>query len=501
MQNKLFYSVCFGFIFGVFLRSFIFVDIYLVILLGAISFALFLFFFLASSEHSEDGLISKNQWGIISGIFILAFCIGIFRFNMVDAPAPSVFESHVGEKVSFSGIITDEPDIRENNQKLTIETQVDMAKTKILATVNLDEDFKYGDQINFSGKLQRPENFIADQGKNFDYVNYLRKDGIFYVMNYMDAEIISRENGNKIKSVLFYVKQKFLEKMNFAIKSPENLLMSGLILGEKASFSQELRKSFIDTGTIHIVALSGYNITIVAEWFMKLFAFLPKNLGIGMGMFAIFLFIIMTGASSTALRAGIMATLVLVARATGRNYDVARALVLAGVFMILLNPFILVYDISFQLSLISTVAVIFFTPKIEKYFLWVTTLFKLRDILSVTCAVYIFVLPFILYKMGNLSLVALPANILILPFIPFTMLLGFLTSFLGIIWYALAVPLGYVSYLMLHYELGVINFFANIPFASLSIPNFPLTLTILVYGYFIYILFSRSIKSSLTTSF
>ena len=118
MQNKLFYSVCFGFIFGVFLRSFIFVDIYLVILLGAISFALFLFFFLASSEHSEDGLISKNQWGIISGIFILAFCIGIFRFNMVDAPAPSVFESHVGEKVSFSGIITDEPDIRENNQKL-----------------------------------------------------------------------------------------------------------------------------------------------------------------------------------------------------------------------------------------------------------------------------------------------------------------------------------------------------------------------------------------------
>src|SRR3990167_9141731 len=161
MQNKLFYSVCFGFIFGVFLRSFIFVDIYLVILLGAISFA----------------LISKNQWGIISGIFILAFCIGIFRFNMVDAPAPSVFESHVGEKVSFSGIITDEPDIRENNQKLRSETQVDMAKTKILATVNLDEDFKYGDQINFSGKLQRPENFIADQGKNFDYVNYLRKDG------------------------------------------------------------------------------------------------------------------------------------------------------------------------------------------------------------------------------------------------------------------------------------------------------------------------------------
>src|SRR3989338_2386576 len=148
------------------------------------------------------------------------------------------------------------------------------------------------------------------------------------------------------------MRKKFLEKMNFAIKSPENLLMSGLILVEKASFSQELRKSFVDTGTIHIIALSGYNVTIVAEWFMKLFSFLPKNLGIGMGIFTILLFVLMTGGSSTAIRAGIMATLVLVARATGRNYDVARALILAGVFMILLNPFVLVYDVSFQLSFI-----------------------------------------------------------------------------------------------------------------------------------------------------
>ena len=86
-------------------------------------------------------------------------------------------------------------------------------------------------------------------------------------------------------------KEKFLEKMNFVMASPENLLMGGLILGEKSSFSQDLRQSFVDTGTIHIVALSGYNITIVAEWFMKLFSFLPKNLGIGMGILAILLFI------------------------------------------------------------------------------------------------------------------------------------------------------------------------------------------------------------------
>jgi competence protein ComEC len=193
-----------------------------------------------------------------------------------------------------------------------------------------------------------------------------------------------------------------------------------------------------------------------------------------------------------------MAVLALVARATGRNYDVARALVLAGVFMVLLNPFLLVFDVSFQLSFIATIAVIFLAPKIEKYFLWAPERFELRDIISVTTAAYIFVAPFILYKMGNLSLVALPANILILPFIPFTMMLGFITGFVGLIWYVFAIPFGYISYLFLHYELSVVSFFSNLPFASFSFPNFPLTLTLLIYTYFIYRLFGRDIKKFFT---
>ena len=162
--------------------------------------------------------------------------------------------------------------------------------------------------------------------------------------------------------------------------------------------------------------------------------------------------------------------------------------------MVLVNPLILVFDVSFQLSFIATVAVIFFTPKIEKYFLWITPRFKLRDVISVTCAAYIFVLPFILYKMGNLSLVALPANALILPFIPFTMILGFLTGFAGIISYMLAVPFGFVSYLLLHYKLSVISFFSHLPFAALSIPDFPFLITLLIYVYFVYKLFGKSIK-------
>ena len=438
MRDRIFYAICFGFIFGVLLRSFFFVNLYFSIFIGLLSFVLILFF----------TLISKDKWparppdwsgaggGIAVSIFILAFSLGILRFHFTDVSAPNVFSARGGpasgwesNKVELTGIIIDEPDIRENNQRLTIELSrlnLDnkVEKTKILATVDFGEDFKYGDEVKFDGKLEKPENFITDQGKEFDYINYLRKDGIFYVINYANVEIISRDHGNKIKSTLFFIKNKFLGKMNLAISHPGSLLMGGLILGERSSFNSEMREKFIHTGTIHI----------------------------------------------------------------------ARALLLAGVIMIALNPFLLRYDVSFQLSFIATVAIIFLVPRFEKHFLWVTPKFGLRDVVTVTFCAYIFVLPFILYKMGNLSLVALPANVLILPFIPLTMMLGFLTGFAGLVWYGFGVPLGYISYLFLHYELGVINFFSNLPFTSFSIPNFPLVITIAIYAYFIYKLFGRNIK-------
>ncbi len=479
MRDRIFYAVCFGLIFGVLLRSFLFLNLYLTVCIGLLACALFLFF----------TLVSKNNWGVIASIFIFAFACGIWRFYVVDQPAP--------KNITMSGIIVDEPDIRENNQKLTVKT----SETKILITTDFENRYTYGDEISFKGELESPENFITDQGKVFDYVRYLQKDGILYVMSYPEIEFLSHGKGNMIKSTLFHIKNKFLSVIDATIPSPESLLMGGLILGERSSFGEEMRQKLINTGTIHIIALSGYNVTIVAEWIMKLFSFLPLNLGISIGIFTIFLFILMTGASSTSIRAGIMATLALVARATGRNYDIGRALLLAGVCMILLNPFVLAFDVSFQLSFIATIALIFFTPKIEEYFLWVPTTFKLRDIVSVTCAVYIFVLPFILYKMGNLSLVALPANVLILPFIPMTMLFGFLTGFLGIFSYLLGVPFSFISNVFLHYELSVIDFFSRVPFASFIVPNFPLFLTLIIYACFIYKLFGRSIKKFFTEPF
>ena len=485
MRDKIFYSTAFGIAFGVLLRSFVFISLPHALFLGLISLVLLLVF----------SLIVKNKLVIVLIVFFLAFSFGIFRFHLADSEPPKVLESQVSQIVFLEGKVVDEPEKRETNQRLTVLVSKEV---KILATTDLYANFRYGDNVSFSGKLEKPENFYTDYGKNFDYINYLRKDGIFYLVKYPKIEILERGTGNKVKQALFALKEKFLGQVNHAVLEPESLLLGGLILGEKASFSETMRQSFVDTGTIHIVALSGYNVTIVAEWIMKIFSFLPRTVSFGAGILGILLFIIMTGGSSTAVRAGIMAVLALIARATGRTYDVGRALVLAGVVMILINPFVLAFDVSFALSFIATVAVIFLAPKLEKYFLWIKWKW-LRDIISITFAAYIFVLPFILYKMGNLSLVALPANILILPFIPLTMVLGFLTGFAGFIYSALGVPFGLFSYFLLHYELAIIGFFSRLPFAAFAIPNFPLVLTLLIYGIFVWKLFGKDLRKLFNT--
>ncbi len=481
-MNRIFYLACFGLVTGVLWRSFWRVDFYTAILIGLISVFLILF----------SILISKNNWSIFVVVFAFAFSFGIWRFNLADKPAPEIFENQVGQKISLSGIIISAPEEKDDGLKFIVATKEKGEKTKILLSLNNGSDnYKYGDEINFTEKLKKPKNFLTDQNKEFDYINYLRKDGIFYTMQNPKINILSRGHGNFIKRSLFSAKEKFDAKIASFIPSPESILMGGLILGERSSFSESLRQAFINTGTIHIVTISGYNISLVAEWIMKIFVFLPINFAISAGIFSIFIYVIITGGAQTAIRAGIMAGFALLARVTGRNYDIARALALTAVVMIIMNPFILVYDISFELSFLATIAVIFLSPKIEKYFYWLKWQW-LRAIVSVTFSAYIFVLPFILYKMGSLSLVALPANIAILPFVPITMILGFITGFAGFVSNFLAFIPGKIAYVLLHYELVSIGFFSHFSFASLSIYNFPFFLVILIYAIFFYNLFGKN---------
>jgi competence protein ComEC len=224
---------------------------------------------------------------------------------------------------------------------------------------------------------------------------------------------------------------------------------------------------------------------------MKVFGLIfSQTVSIIFGMFVILLFIIMTGASATAIRAGIMATIMLLGRITGRSYLAGRALVIAGLLMIAYNPRVLI-DMSFQLSFIATGGVLFVTPKVLNWFKFLPMRFGFREMIASTVAATISVLPILLYLTGILSIVSLPANALILLFIPTIMFFVFVTGTLGFISPLLAIPFGYITYLMLSYMLFVIHFFGSLPFASVTIHSFPLFLTILIYIFLCWWVFKK----------
>jgi competence protein ComEC len=162
--------------------------------------------------------------------------------------------------------------------------------------------------------------------------------------------------------------------------------------------------------------------------------------------------------------------------------------------MVAISPKILVFDISFQLSFLATVGIIYATPVIERLFQWLTNKIHIRDIVVTTLSTQLFVSPFILYAMGTFSIVSLPANLLVLPLVPIAMFLGLIVGVLGLISQALSTPFSFVVYFILHFQLSVAKFFGNLKIATITIEPFSAWWLLIVYGLilFVIILYSRN---------
>lgn len=436
-------------------------------------------------DFSEE----KSRLFLFVVFFLLFFGLGYLRCYVSDQRLDkNILQNYIGKEVSLEGIVINEPDQRENNTKLTLEvswlggvTPKLESEVRVLLTVPHYPQYVYGDEIIVSGVLSEPQNFKTKNGNVFDYINYLSKDSIFYTMYFPETELISKENGNFVKEKLFLIKNSFLKKIQKTIPDPQVSLLGGLLLGVKQSLGKELQEDFRKVGLIHIVVLSGYNVSIIADFMMGIFSFLPRMMALSFGALSIILFAIMVGGSATIVRASIMALLVVLARATGRTSEVIRALFLAGFIMVLHNPQIVVFDPSFQLSFVATLGLIILSPKVSEYFKFIPEKYYLRESIVATISTQIFVLPLLLYMMGELSLVAVLVNFLVLMFIPLTMFFGFLTGLFSFVWIGLALPFSYITNFLLTYELKIVEFFSKIPFASIEVSYFPFWLMLGIY--------------------
>ncbi len=445
----------------------------------------------------------RRKYTRISFLIGIAFAcsvLGAFRFYLSDrVRGDPELDAKVGKKVELLGTVSEDIDKRDDRAKITLRLHDVSEPMYVLVSTERYVPYGYGDTLKIGGILEKPKAFTTDGGREFDYASYLAKENIFYEIRRADIELISSGSGSVVTRALLTLKSRVTKVIERDLPEPESGLLAGVLLGAKHALGSSLEKEFVRTGTIHIVALSGYNVTIVAEGIARLLSFLPRMAGGICSGLSIVLFAILTGGGATVMRATTMSLIALYARLRGKIVDIGSTIALALLIMLMQNPWILIYDASFQLSFLATIGLIYFTPLVYAR-LRVTNRFGFRELLSGTLGTQIFVLPFILYLTGIFSLVALPVNILIIPLTPTIMLFGFITVVAGLISPLLSFLLGVIAYLLLRFVLTLIHVADQLPFSSIQFHQLPIFVVFICYFFLGWLIWreGRRTKATLT---
>lgn len=370
---------------------------------------------------------------------------------------------NAGEKIFFSGKIVGEPDRRSSFSQYILESGT---LGRILVKTDIYPEFFYGDVLKLKGKVEPPKNFSG-----FDYRNYLAKDGIFLVSQYPEAILIDRPADKNLYGRLLGVKKSFSDIINRILSEPQASFLSALLVGAKRTLPSDLIDAFNRTGTSHIVAISGYNISIISVMLLNFSAYLllPRRLAFWIVGIGLAFFVLIAGAGASVVRAAIMGGLLILARREGRVYRITNAIIFSGAAMLFFNPYLLRYDSGFQLSFLATLGLVYLSPRFDGWFSRLPDFLSFRTNLSATLSAQIMTLPVIFFGFGRFSLIAVLANVLILPVIPLTMFFGFLAGLAGFVSLKIAAVFVFPAWFLLSYQIWVVKILSLLPFASISL--------------------------------
>jgi len=433
-----------------------------------------------------SGVLLKKQLAVAAGITLAGFILGFVRFETVWRCAQNNQMAAInGTTIQVSGRIANDPVLTESSQQIVL--QPNGLDGKILVIAPRYPEYRYGDQIRFPALLETPQSFSG-----FDYRNYLAKDGIYSMARYPKIEFVFGGNGNLVYGGLLRIKQKLKEGIGRSLPSPHDSLLIAILLGDQSglpgcpSFAKasegksanieaetncmKLKEKLNIAGLRHLAAVSGTHITIMAGIIAPFLLWLGwwRQKALWAALVFIWMFIAMIGMPASAVRAGIMGGLMIVAQILGRPGDVLRLVAIAATFMVWLNPLVLRFDIGFQLSFLAVLGMAVFARPIQAKldFLPKKPEF-IREALAIALAAQIFTLPLLVYDFGYISPYGLFANVLAEPVVPFITIYGFILAVAAAISSALGGLLFFPMWLALSYLLVITNIFSQLPGAKL----------------------------------
>lgn len=259
------------------------------------------------------------------------------------------------------------------------------------------------------------------------------------------------------------------------LPEPHAGLLSGLLFGTKASLSREFYDALVASGTLHIVALSGMNISIMTRLIQScLMWWLGRRLSgiVTLGVIAWFVWFV--GISPSILRASLMGGIAILAILFGRQYWTLCVWGITSGIMLLVYP-LWISDVSFQLSVLATLGIILFgdtnisVPLNEKNIQARAIMKKMiGENMRLTMAAQVFTIPVILWHFHRISLIAPLSNVLIGWVIGPLTALGWATIFLGFLWFPMGYMVSWVDWILLEYIVRIVYFMSSVPFASIG---------------------------------
>ncbi len=416
---------------------------------------------------------STPRWGVVMlAATVMSMCSWWYSARVVARwQALSLSETILTRAEVIREVVT-----KERSQQValrSIECDGGMCPQElVLGVFSLSSEVEMGDILNLSCPMERPERFAPE----FDYPMFLAKDGIGFVCRFPRDWKVDGQTENVARVFFHALRSWFEEGIYRAIPEPEAGFIAGILVGGDDRLPERVQSDFSRTGISHIVAVSGYNVSIVAAIIMGVCILmgLYRQQAFWLAVGGIVVFTVVVGAPSSAVRAAIMGITALVAMRVGRLGSPINAILLCACVMLLENPLLFRYDIGFQLSFAATLGIVLFSPIAFGSF-------ALSDILITTIAAELFILPIALYYFHAMPTLSLFANMLILPLVPVGMLLGSVAVVISSVLPSIATLVGFPAFLIARTIFVIVDFFAQWEYISFSVPNFGMTAVIVWY--------------------
>jgi competence protein ComEC len=353
----------------------------------------------------------------------------------------------------------------------------------------------FGDEIVVEGKLSRPEG-LKNPGL-FDYSRYLAIKNIYAALSVSENSLVKTVSGGRVNPVIrwaYCVRRNVRDAITRYTDKRYSGFLNAILIGERAELDSSITDDFVRTGTVHVIAISGLNIALVAGIFLVIFKFfgVRKKLNLALTSLAIVFYCFVAGSSPPVVRATIVFVIASFGYIINRESDILNSLSLAAFLILLANPKEL-FDPSFQLSFGSVISIVLFASKIEELF-GKKTNFVIKSA-SVSVAASVGVFPIVAKFFNIVSPIAVLANLVIVPALFVLTVASFIFLFLNLIGAVFCLGwMGTILSVLTKATFYINHLFARMPLSYVRIPAPSPFFICTYYAFLAYIFYAKNVK-------